>query len=49
MSKKSKKNNRPLDIIILRLQIISLIANLWLLKHAIDRIIVKKKTPGERH
>ena len=40
MSKKSKKKNRTLDIII---------ANLWLLKHAIDRSIVKKKTAGERH
>ena len=38
MSKKSKKKNRTLDII-----------NLWLLKHAINRSIVKKKTAGERH
>jgi hypothetical protein len=43
MSKKSKKKNRTLDIIILMMQMISLIANLWLLKHAIDRSIVKKK------
>ena len=39
MSKKGKKKNRTLDII----------TNLWLLKHAIDRSIVKKKTAGERH
>ena len=38
MSKKGKKKNRT-----------SLIANLWLLKHAIDRSIAKKKTAGERH
>ena len=44
MSKKSTKKNRTLDIIILMMQMISLIANLWLLKHAIDRSIVKKKT-----
>lgn len=31
------------------MQMISLITNLWLLKHAIDRSIVKKKTAGERH
>lgn len=49
MSKKSKKKNRTLDIIILMMQMISLIANLWLLKHAIGRSIVKKKTAGERH
>ena len=48
MSKKSKKN-RTLDIIILMMQMISLIANLWLLKQAIDRSIAKKKTAGERH
>lgn len=48
MSKKSKKN-RTLDIIILIMQMISLIINLWLLKHAIDRSIAKKKTMGERH
>ena len=48
MSKKSKKN-RTLDIIILMMQMISLIANLWLLKHVIDRSIAKKKTAGERH
>lgn len=44
-----EKENRTLDIIILMMQMISLIANLWLLKHAIDRSIVKKKTAGERH
>ena len=49
MSKKSKKKNRTLDIIILMMQMISLIANLWLLKHANDRSIAKKKTAGERH
>ena len=49
MSKKGKKKNRTLDIIILTMQMISLVANLWLLKHAIDRSIVKKKTGGERH
>ena len=49
MSKKGKKKNRTLDIIILTMQMISLIANLWLLKHDIDRSIVKKKTAGERH
>jgi hypothetical protein len=49
MSKKSKKKNRTLDIIILMMQMISLIANLWLLKHVIDRSIAKKKTAGERH
>ena len=49
MSKKSKKKNRTLDIIILMMQMISLITNLGLLKHAIDRSIVKKKTAGERH
>ena len=49
MSKKSKKKNRTLDIIILMMQMISLIANLWLLKHPIDRSIVNKKTAGERH
>lgn len=49
MSKKSKKKNKTLDIIILMMQMISLIANLWFLKHAIDRSIVKKKTAGERH
>ena len=48
MSKKSKKN-RTLDIIILMMQMISLIANLWLLKHVIDRSIAKKKTAGERY
>lgn len=48
MSKKSKKKNRTLDIIILTMQMISLIANLWLLKHAIDRSIVKKKDGGGR-
>ena len=48
MSKKGKKKNRTLDIIILTMQMISLITNLWL-KHAIDRSIVKKKTAGERH
>lgn len=37
MSKKGKKKNRTLDIIILTMQMISLIANLWLLKHAINR------------
>lgn len=46
MSKKGKKKNRTLDIIILTMQMISLITNLWLLKHAIDRSIVKKKTAG---
>ena len=46
MSKKSKKKNRTLDIIILTMQMISLIANLWLLKHAIDRSIVKKRRRG---
>ena len=49
MSKKGKKKNRTLDIIILTMQMISLIANLWLLKHVIDRSITKKKTAGERH
>lgn len=49
MSKKGKKKNRTLDIIILTMQMISLITNLWLLKYAIDRSIVKKKTAGERH
>ena len=49
MSKKGKKKNRTLDIIILTMQMISLITNLCLLKHAIDRSIVKKKTAGERH
>lgn len=49
MSKKSKKKNRTLDIIILTMQMISLIANLWLLKRIIGRSIVKKKTAGERH
>ena len=49
MSKKGKKKNRTLDIIILTMQMISLITNLWLLKHAIDRRIVKNKTAGERH
>ena len=49
MSKKGKKKNRTLDIIILTMQMISLITNLRLLKHAIDRSIVKKKTAGERH
>ena len=49
MSKKGKKKNRTLDIIILTMQMISLITNLWLLKHAINRGIVKKKTAGERH
>ena len=49
MSKKGKKKNRTLDIIILTMQMISLIANLWLLKRIIDRSIVKKKTAGERH
>lgn len=49
MSKKGKKKNRTLDIIILTMQMISLITNLWLLKHAIDRSIVKKKTAWERH
>lgn len=49
MSKKGKKKNRTLDIIILTMQMISLITNLWRLKHAIDRSIVKKKTAGERH
>ncbi len=49
MSKKSKKKNRTLDIIILMMQMISLIANLWLLKCIIGRNIVKKKTAGERH
>ena len=49
MSKKGKKKNRTLDIIILTMQMISLIANLWLLKHIIGRSIVKKKTAGERH
>lgn len=49
MSKKGKKKNRTLDIIILMMQMISLIANLWLLKHVIDRSIAKKKTAGERH
>lgn len=49
MSKKSKKKNRTLDIIILMMQMISLIANLWLLKRIIGRNIVKKKTAGERH
>lgn len=49
MSKKGKKKNRTLDIIILTMQMISLITNLWLLKHATDRSIVKKKTAGERH
>lgn len=44
-----EKENRTLDIIILTMQMISLITNLWLLKHAIDRSIVKKKTAGERH
>ncbi len=33
MSKKGKKKNRTLDIIILTMQMISLITNLWLLKH----------------
>lgn len=46
---KSKKKNRTLDIIILMMQMISLIANLWLLKHVIDRSIAKKKTAGERY
>lgn len=49
MSKKGKKKNRTLDIIILMMQMISLIVNLWLLKHVIDRSIAKKKTMGERH
>lgn len=49
MSKKGKKKNRTLDIIILTMQMISLITNLWILKHAINRSIVKKKTAGERH
>lgn len=49
MSKKSKKKNRTLDIIILMMQMISLIANLWLLKYVIDRSIAKKKTAGERY
>lgn len=49
MSKKGKKKNRTLDIIILTMQMISLIANLWLLKRIISRSIVKKKTAGERH
>ena len=49
MSKKGKKKNRTLDIIILTMQMISLITNLWLLKPAIDRSIVKIKTAGERH
>ena len=49
MSKKGKKKNRTLDIIILTMQMISLIANLWLLKHPIDISIEKKKTAGERH
>lgn len=49
MSKKSKKKNRTLDIIILTMQMILIITNLWLLKHAINRSIVKKKTAGERH
>lgn len=49
MSKKGKKKNRTLDIIILTMQMISLITTLWLLKHAINRSIVKKKTAGERH
>ena len=49
MSKKSKKKNRTLDIIILMMHRITLIANLWLLKHAIDRLRVNKKTAGERH
>ena len=44
MSKKGKKKNRTLDIIIYTMQIISLIANLCLLKHAIDRFFVMKKT-----
>ena len=49
MSKKGKKKNRTLDIIILTMQMISLITNLWLQKHDIDRRIVKKKTAEERH
>lgn len=49
MSKKGKKKNRTLDIIILTMQMISLIANLWLLKRIIGRSIVKKKMAGERH
>ena len=49
MSKKGKKKNRTLDIIILTMQMISLITNLWLMKNDIDRSIVKKKTAGERH
>ena len=49
MSKKGKNKNTTLYIIILTIQMISLITNLWLLKHAIDSSIVKKKTAGERH
>lgn len=50
MSKKGKKKNRTLDIIILTMQMISLIANLWLLKHAINRKKYRKeKDGGERH
>ena len=49
MSKKGKKKNRTLDIIILTMQMISLIANLWLLKRILGRCIVKKTTAGERH
>ena len=49
MSKKGKKKNRTLDIIILTMQMISLITNLCLLKHAIHTISLNKPTAGERH
>ena len=38
MSKKGKKKNRTLDIIILTMQMISLITNLWLLKLSLIHI-----------
>ena len=44
-----EKEKQTLDIIILTMQMISLITNLWLLKHAIDRFILHKPTAGERH
>ena len=44
MSKKGKKKNRTLDIIILTMQMISLIANLWLLKRIIGRSIAVSYT-----
>ena len=49
MSKKGKKKNRTLDIIILTMQMISLITNLWPLKQPIHIIILNKPTAGERH